>query len=73
MADLWTPPRGVTLIGPRRFVAREEIRVLPNGERVAVRVDDSGTVTHVEHDHSLDAIVRPRTTRVLVRRSKRER
>ena len=61
---LWTPPKGVTLLGPRRHVARERVIVLPNGERVGVKVDDSGTVTHVEHDHTLDAIVRPKTVTI---------
>lgn len=63
-AKLWTP----TLIGPRRYVARERIVTLPSGERVRVSIDDSATVTQVEHDHTLDAIVRPRTVTVKVRR-----
>lgn len=41
---------------------------LPSGERVRVSVDDSETVTQVEHDHTLDAIVRPRTIAIKVRR-----
>lgn len=41
---------------------------LANGERVRVSVDDSGTVTQVEHDHTLDAIVRPKTITLKVRR-----
>ena len=65
---LWTPGDGPTLIGPRRYVARERIVTLPTGERVRVSIDDSGTVTQVEHHHSLDAIVRPNTIRVQVRR-----
>lgn len=68
MADLWTPPKGVSLLPARRYVEREHIRVLPNGERVKVHVDDSGTVTHIHHDHTLDAIVRPKTIRVKVKR-----
>lgn len=67
MAELWTPPKGVTLIGPRRHVPRRFIRTLPNGERVGVEIDDSGTVEQVHHNHTLDAIVRPRTIRVIRR------
>lgn len=61
---LWTP----NLFGPRRYVARERIVTLPSGERVRVSVDDSTTVTQVEHDHTLDAIVRPKTITLKVRR-----
>lgn len=68
MAELWTPPKGVTLIPPKKHRAREEIRVLPNGERVMVHVDDSGTVTHIHHDHTLDAIVRPKTVTIKLAR-----
>ncbi len=67
MTDIWTPPTGVTLLPFRRCVEREEIRVLPNGERVRVHTDDSGTVTHVEHNHTLDAIVRPNTVTFQIR------
>ena len=66
--QLWTPPTGVTLLGPRKHVARERIVTLPSGERVRVSVDDSTTVTQVEHDHTLDAIVRPKTITLKVRR-----
>lgn len=65
--QLWTPPNGVTLIPAARYVARERIETLPNGERVQIRVDDSGTVTQIEHDHTLDAIVRPKTVTIKVR------
>lgn len=68
MAELWTPPAGVTLLGPRKHVAREHIRVLENGERVRVWIDDSDTVTQIEHDHSLDAIVRPKTVTIKIRK-----
>jgi hypothetical protein len=64
---LWTPG-GPTLIGPRKHLARERIVTLPSGERVRVSIDDSTTVTQIEHDHSLDAIVRPRAITVQVRR-----
>jgi hypothetical protein len=65
---LWRPPAGVTLLGPRRHVAQDRIVTLPTGERVRVWVDDSGTVTQIEHDHTLDAVVRPQTIRVKMRR-----
>lgn len=71
--ELWTPPKGVTLLGPRRHVARERIVTLPSGERVRVSVDDSDTVTQVEHDHTLDAIVRPKTIRLKIRRADADR
>lgn len=67
MAGLWTPGQP-TLLGPRRYVARERVVTLPSGERVRVAVDDSGTVTQIEHDHTLDAVVRPRTVRLKVTR-----
>jgi hypothetical protein len=66
---LWTPPTGVTLLGPRKYVAKERIVTLPSGERVRVTIDDSTTVTQVEHDHTLDAIVRPKTVTVKVQRN----
>jgi hypothetical protein len=65
---LWAPPTGVVLL---RHQPSERVVELPNGERVNVTVDDSGTVTHVEHDDRLDAIVRPRSTTVTIRRKER--
>jgi hypothetical protein len=41
---------------------------LPSGERALVTVDDSGTVTQVEHGEILDAVVRPATIRIKIRR-----
>ena len=64
---LWTPPRA--MFGPRRYQARERIVTLPTGERVRVSTDDSTTVTQIEHDHTLDAIVRPQTIRMKIRRA----
>ena len=69
MKQLWTPPKNVTLIPPRRHTETEEIRVLPNGERVRVWTDDSRTVTQIEHDHTLDAIVRPKTVTLKIKRT----
>lgn len=73
MAPLWQPPKGVTLLGPRKHVARERIVTLPSGERVRVSVDDSSTVTQVEHDHTLDAIVRPKTITLKIRSADAQR
>lgn len=67
MSRLWSPP--LALFGPRRFVKRSWIHTMPNGERVHVYVDDSGTTTQVEHDHTLDAIVRPKTIAIKFRGS----
>jgi hypothetical protein len=61
---LWVPPR-VTLA--RHRPTRRTV-TLPSGERALVTVDDSGTVTHVEHGEVLDAIVRPDVIRIKVRR-----
>lgn len=47
-----------------KFRAVERIVTLPTGERVRVTVDDSGTVTQIEHNHTLDAVVRPRTVTI---------
>lgn len=60
---LWTPH----LHGPARYQAQERIVTLGNGERVRVSVDDSGTVTQIEHTDRLDAIVRPATITMRVR------
>jgi hypothetical protein len=51
---------------------REKIVTLPSGERVRVSVDDSGTVYQVEHNDTLDAIVRPKTTTIRVRRREQD-
>ena len=40
---------------------------LPTGERAKVTVDDSGTVTHIEHGEHVDAIARPKTIRLKLR------
>ena len=60
----WIPPTGVSLL---RMRPRERTVTLANGERVKITVDDSGTVTHIEHTDTLDAIVRPRTIRMALR------
>ncbi len=75
MSKLWTPNadtgspfQGVSLFGPREFVERECVRVLPNGKRVKITMKDGRKVFQIEHDHHLDAVVRPDTIRVKIRR-----
>lgn len=65
MSALWTPnsPNLLTHRATKRTVT------LPSGERALVTVDDSGTVTHVETAERLDAIVRPKTVRIQIRRA----
>lgn len=64
---------------PRSWSFRENRRMkrtttLRSGERALVTVDDSGTVMQVlrsrpgEADEKLDAIVRPKTVRLRIRR-----
>lgn len=65
MAELWTPPRGVALL---RHHAKKKTVTLPDGRRALVTVDDSGTVTQVESGDRLDAIVRPKTVRIQIRK-----
>lgn len=63
-APLWLPPKVAHL----RHRATKRTVTLANGKRVLVTVDDSGTVTHIEHDDHRDAIVRPQTIRLKVQR-----
>lgn len=65
MSELWTPP-AVPLL---RYRAKKRTVTLPNGERALVTVDDSDTVTNVEHGDHIDAIVRPKTVTVQIRRA----
>lgn len=48
-----------------RMRASERLVVLKDGRRAKVTVDDSGTVTQIETNDQLDAIVRPKTVRLL--------
>jgi hypothetical protein len=48
-----------------RMRATERLVTLRDGRRAKVTVDDSGTVTQIESDEQLDAIVRPKTVRLL--------
>lgn len=65
MPGLWIPPTGVALL---RYQVTERTVTLPSGERVRISVDDSGTVTQIEHNDTLDAVVRPKTTVIKIRR-----
>jgi hypothetical protein len=49
-----------------RYRATKRTVTLPSGERALVTVDDSGTVTHIEHGEHLDAVVRPKTVTLRV-------
>jgi hypothetical protein len=46
----------------------EKVLHLPGGKTMKVTTDASGTVSHVEEDHSLHAIVRPDTHKGRLRR-----
>lgn len=65
---LWTPPRGVALL---RHHAVERTVTLEDGTRAKVTVDDSGTVKQIETADRLDAVVRPKTVRIEIRRRDR--
>lgn len=67
MADsnIWVPPPGVSLL---RFRATTRTITLPNGERAKVTIDDSRTVKHIEHGDIIDAVVRPKTITLKIRR-----
>ena len=62
--ELWTPPGGVSLL---RMRPKRRTVTLPNGERALVTVDDSGTVTQIEHGEHLDAVVRPKSITIKIR------
>ena len=62
-----TIARDLTFLVPK-FKKREWIEVLPDGRRVRVSVDDSGTVTQIEENDALHARVRPTNAKLIVRR-----
>lgn len=64
MAELWTPGAPALL----RHRTKKRTVTLPSGERALITVDDSATVTQIETADRLDAIVRPRTVTVHIRR-----
>lgn len=63
-SGLWVPAR----LNLLRHRATKRTVTLKDGRRALVTVDDSGTVTQVETAEQLDAIVRPKTVRLKVRR-----
>jgi hypothetical protein len=65
MGALWTPPSGVGLLTHH---AVKRTVTLKDGRSALVTVDDSGTVTQVECGDRLDAIVRPKTVRIQIRK-----
>lgn len=60
-SGLWVP--GLLTHRPKKRTV-----TLPSGERALVTVDDSDTVTQIETAERLDAIVRPKTVRIQLRR-----
>jgi hypothetical protein len=64
MAELIVPKAPALL----RLRAKKKTVTLPNGERALVTVDDSGTVKHIETSDRLDAVVRPRSVTIQIRR-----
>jgi hypothetical protein len=68
VADIERAASGLWVVGLLKHRPKKRTVTLPNGERALVTVDDSGTVTQVETAERLDAIVRPRTVTVHIRR-----
>lgn len=70
-SGLWVPGNGVSFKENRNT---KRTRTLPSGERALITIDDSGTVMQVlrarrlSDDERLDAIVRPKTVRLRIRR-----
>lgn len=70
-SGLWVPGAGVNFHAERDT---KRTRNLPNGERALITIDDSGTVMQVlrsrrlSDDERLDAVVRPKTVRLRIRR-----
>lgn len=70
-SGLWVPGNGVNFTEHRNT---DRTRDLPSGERARITIDDSGTVMQIlrsrrlSDDEHLDAVVRPRTVRIRIRR-----
>lgn len=62
---LWVPGAPPLL----RHRQTKKTVTLPNGQRALITTDDSGTVTQIETADRLDAVVRPRTVRIQLRRT----
>lgn len=58
-------PRAPALL---RYRAKKRTVTLPDGTRALVTIDDSGTVQHTETSDRLDALVRPRSVTIQIRR-----
>lgn len=63
-SGIWLP-RGFNFAENRKTVRTV---TLPSGERAKLTVDDSGTSVQIETAERMDAVVRPRTVRLVVRR-----
>lgn len=70
-SGIWVPDRSVSFKANRDT---KRTRTLPSGERALITIDDSGTVMQVlrsmrrSADEHLDAVVRPKTVRLRIRR-----
>jgi hypothetical protein len=70
-SGLWVPGTGVSFNEHRNT---KRTRTLPSGERALITIDDSGHVMQVlrakrlSDDEHLDAVVRPRTVHIRIRR-----
>ena len=71
VAALEAPPkhRTVSTVAGTFRVRQDSRRVLilPNGQKVLIETDASGTATQVHEDHRLHAIARPATVRTVTR------
>lgn len=63
--NLWLPHAMYV----RKYKPEVKTLLLPNGEKVKVTISDTRTVKQIEHNDSLDAVVRPKTLTLKVRRS----
>lgn len=63
-SGLWVP-HGFDFKENRRTVRTVTLRT---GERAKVTVDDSGTVMQIETTERMDAVARPRTVRLKIRK-----
>lgn len=71
MTEVERSPAGLWIAHGFNFLrhrATKRTVTLKTGERALVTVDDSGTVTQIETTERLDAVVRPRTVRIQLRR-----
>jgi hypothetical protein len=52
----------------RKYKPEVKTLFLPNGEKVKVTISETRTVKQIEHNDSLDAVVRPKTVALKIRR-----